>query len=590
MTEKAVYVPQDKIARCIIGVQMNSRVKIVVHKINIAVFIFSICLFWGMKEGECRKRKRRVAPKDESMLIIAEGLYRDGFYDAAVTQLNKFLKDFPRSKSAQKAKFLIGEAFYFQKDYERAEKEYTSFIQMYPESKFSDNSWLRLADCAYNSDKLEIAIERYKKIIRVFPKSKMLSEAYYWAGECFYQTKDYKESVVYFREFMKLFPKNALVPNALERLGRSSFSDDKLSEAIGYFKRLLEEYPKSPLIKSNLPKLGDAYYKTKEYLNAGEVFETLILDFPEKENIEHFTFYCGISFLRAGVYPCAITYLKLSIPRLENAKKEMVKRNVKFAPEPIKTKVLSLLESSTEKGISFFLDSKNKLLPSNSDKRKEIERKFQSIQNNVENAMSYCGNIYFRMSQFNEALASYQQLISTYPQSSFLPRVLYNSGLCFLELNKPNEALLYFRKLTDKFPENSFSTDAYLRSGVIYMRNKEFKSAILMLKKALNSHDPEINAEVNYYLGESYFKQNNLKDAFKSYGEVVNIHKAKRSLVNLASYRIAEIYLRRKNIGDAQKIYQKLLRTVKSSELRKLVKMRIIDINDFKRKNAKLRQ
>jgi len=570
---------------------MNSRARIVIQKINIAVFIFSICFFVGMNEGECRRRKRRkVAPKDESMLIIAEGLYMDGFYDAAITQLKKFLKDFPRSKSAQKAKFLIGEAFYFQKDYKRAEKEYTSFIHMYPESEFSDNSWLRLADCAYNSDELKTAIERYKKIINTFPKSKLLSKAYYWAGECFYQTKDYQKSVLYFKDFMRLFPKNELVPNALERLGRSSLSDDKLSEAIQFFSELLEKYPKSPLIKSNLPKLGDAYYKTKDYLSAGKIFETLILEFPEEENVGHFTFYCGISFLRAGVYPCAITYLKLSIPRLEEAKKELVKANIKFAPEPLKSKVLRLLDSSPSDGISFFLNSKNKLLPSKSDKRQEVERKLQSMQNNVENAISYCGNIYFRMSQFNEALASYQQLTSTYPESSFLPRVLYNSGLCFLELNKPNEALLYFIKLTDKFPGNSFSTDAYLRSGVIYMKNKEFKPAILMLKKALSSNDPEINAEVNYYLGESYFKQNDLKGAFRSYNEVVKIHKAKRSLVNLASYRIAEIHLRRENIGDAQKIYQKLLRTVKSNELRKLVKMRIVDINDFKRKSSKLHQ
>jgi len=563
---------------------MNNKIKHVSQIASALVLIFVFLLFWGVKDGECRrKKKRRVSQKDESMIIIAEGLYRDGFYDAAVTQLKKFLKDFPRSKKAEKAKFLIGEAFYFQKEYKKAKAEYNAFIQSYPESDFIDNTWFRLADCAYNTDDLETAAKNYTRIINNFPNSILLSDAYYWAGECFYQSKNYEKAILFFETFLEKFPDNSLAPEIIDRLGRSSFFIDDRPNVIKHFRNLLDRFPTSELLRSDLPKLGDAYYKDRQFLKAGEIFEITISDFPEEDNSPYLTFYAGVSFFKAGVYPCAIIYFEDSIPRLEHAKTKLVEDNVKLASEPMKSRVLKLLKSSPDKGIDYFLNSKH-FFSSDSEKREELKIQLSSIQNNIENAFSYCGNIHFRMGEFNKAVSSYQQLISRYSDSSLLPGGLYNTGLSFLELNKSNEALLYFRKLIKKFPKNSFSIDAYLRSGVIYMKNKDYESAITMFKKALKSENLEINAEVNYYLGESYFKRNNLKRALKSYENVISMKEAKLSLINLASYRVAEIYLKQENIDAAQNVYQKLLKKVKSSELKKLVRMRIMDIRNFKRK------
>ncbi len=518
-------------------------------RVILILVLVSATLFAGV--GECRKKRKSRPKKDASMFIIAEGLYRDGFYDVAINQLKKFLKGFPKSKNAEKAKFLIGESYYLQKKYEKAEKLYREFIETYPESKIIDNVWFRLADCAYSTGDNEKAIENYTKIMDNFPESKLLDDAYYWTGESLYQLKKYEKSISVFESFLDKFPKDPLEPNVLERLGKVNFALKKLKRSIHYYELLYKNYQSSSLLKPSLPKLADAYYKEKRYLSAGEVFENILFKFPENENIPHYTFYCGISYLKANIYECATKYLDMSIPLLKERKKNILEKNIRFSHGVV------------------------------------VEDELKMIQKNIENAMYHCGNIYFRMSKFNEALSSYQRLISEYPQSIFIPGVLYNSGLCFLEMDKPNEGLLYFRKLTKEFPENDFSTDAYLRSGVIYMRKKDYQSSISMFKKALRVASTENTAELKYYLGESYLKTNNFKSALKSYQEVIDIKNAKNSLIEMSNYRVAEIYLKQEKISEAQKIYKRLLATVKSSELKKLVKMRIVDINDFKKNNLK---
>ncbi len=90
-------------------------------------------------EGVEKKEKGDITPKDttkenvdkEAAYSAAYKTFKEGQYDGARVQFQRFLKLFPDTEYSDNAQFWIGECYFFKKDYEKAILEYQKVIKNY---------------------------------------------------------------------------------------------------------------------------------------------------------------------------------------------------------------------------------------------------------------------------------------------------------------------------------------------------------------------------------------------------------------------------------------------------------------------------
>jgi TolA-binding protein len=71
--------------------------------------------------------------------------------------------------------------------------------------------------------------------------------------------------------------------------------------------------------------------------------------------------------------------------------------------------------------------------------------------------------------RYNDAVASYEELIKTYPDSARTPEAYYALGMIYQNhLKSYHQAIDMYRQLADKFPDHATSSNALFLVGFIY--------------------------------------------------------------------------------------------------------------------------
>jgi tetratricopeptide (TPR) repeat protein len=107
----------------------------------------------------------------------------------------------------------------------------------------------------------------------------------------------------------------------------------------------------------------------------------------------------------------------------------------------------------------------------------------------------------------------------SYPTPGF---AYYNIGSAYLNLGKPQDASDFFKK---SIAQNPTYIEPHLQLGKAFSQLGNFQAAIESFKEAKDleadapSKDLSLQAEIEYFLGQSYFGQGDIslaKNAFKS--------------------------------------------------------------------------
>jgi tetratricopeptide (TPR) repeat protein len=116
------------------------------------------------------------------------------------------------------------------------------------------------------------------------------------------------------------------------------------------------------------------------------------------------------------------------------------------------------------------------------------------------------GNLYFENGWYEEAITSYNQVITTLGNKSDpnLVTAYYNRGLAYLIKHDDDQAILDFTSVITLNPEDA---QAYVCRGNVWRRKQCSDKAINDFNIAIEK-DPH-NMESYYALGMTYFKQNN---------------------------------------------------------------------------------
>ena len=147
--------------------------------------------------------------------------------------------------------------------------------------------------------------------------------------------------------------------------------------------------------------------------------------------------------------------------------------------------------------------------------RKNYEKSIQLLQQaralNPESpaVLRYMGHAFFRLKKPKEAMNFIRKAIDLAPDDK---ESLYTLAECYHEANQTDQALRIFSHLR---PDPVMGPNACLISGMIHIETRRNDLAIQDFEMGLRHQNikPDILAELRYYLGTTYIKQNDMGKA-----------------------------------------------------------------------------
>ncbi len=90
--------------------------------------------------------------------------------------------------------------------YEEARRDFQKFLDTYPKAEYSDNAQFWLGECYYVEGKYEKAILEYEKVIKNFANSEKVPHAYLKQGLSFLKLKDKASAKLILQQVIKDYP------------------------------------------------------------------------------------------------------------------------------------------------------------------------------------------------------------------------------------------------------------------------------------------------------------------------------------------------------------------------------------------------
>ncbi len=451
----------------------------------------------------------------------------------------------------------------FNKD---AEYELTQFINNYPENTKINLAWFRLASYQYAIAKYKSAVESFDNVDIYDLNPAQLTEYYFKKGyshfsnhesdkakKCFAEVKDgksrYAAPATYYYAHLLYLDKN--YQTSLQHFEKLT-KDENFSAVVPYYivqiyylqgkyDDLLKTAPE--LLKTSTPKrapeiarlIGESYYKTNRF---AEAIPYLRL-YQEKATVK---------IEREDNYQLAYAYYKSNI--CDTAIIEF-------------KKVLTNDDTLSQNSQYHLGDCYVK-----TDQKKFARNAFLAAyklgfdENIKEDALfqyaKLCNELSFN--PYNDAIESFNKYISDYPKSNRIDEANTYLVNIYMSTRNYKDALSSIENIKKKDARlmEAYQRIAYNRAVELFNEGK-LEPAQLLFKKAIdNDYNDPIMAASYYWIGESFYKLDDMENAMKAYKKFqVSPGAFNLPEYNTSNYNIAYIYFQQKNYTEALTHFKK---------------------------------
>ena len=228
--------------------------------------------------------------------ILAERLFVDHKYAAAVDEFKKIVENDPKGILAQQAIFRIAVIqylylglykdavhsfmqfnsvsqnkdlvyqsekyvadIYFSKleEYKNALTQYLSLIDKYKDSKETEFFMLRVAKSYYGALDFAKAIDAYKTLIHKYPKGEWSSEANYQIGNTFFTKGDVDLAIQAYKNTLSAYPSSPQAIFAEFGIANCLEEKEQFDDALEIYERILQKHPAKNVVESKIKRLKE---------------------------------------------------------------------------------------------------------------------------------------------------------------------------------------------------------------------------------------------------------------------------------------------------------------------------------------------
>ncbi len=510
---------------------------------------------------------------DEAKLAFngAVNAQKNGFFEPAAGQWQKFLKDFPKDPLAPRAQFHLGQCQLQLKQFAEAADNFAAVIKDHPKFTFLEDAYQNLASAEYslgvagNREMFQRAANHFAELVKQFPKSRHAEEAIYFRGEALYSLDKKPEAIEAYQQLLKDFPETGRRAEALYALGVTQEELGQYPEAGMTYDAFLKDFADNPLATEirmrkaeTILQSGDsetaakmfadvaatkdfaaadhalmrqafALAKQEKFAEAGVVYAKVVIDFPKSASAPEATMAAGRALYRAGNFARAAQWLEAAIkaksPDSVEAAHWLARIHLR---DKQPQKAADLADQLLQQGgdspylINLQMDKADALyeLEGKRPDSLALYAKIATDQPQHEIAPQALYNAAFAaldLKQFDAALQHCAAFRKAYPDNRLIGDVNYVAAECNLQLKKYPEAETAYRELIDKHADHPDAALWQVRLALAQFLQKKYDETIQSLAGAeKNLKAPEQVAEANYLRGASQFFTDKFADAAKS--------------------------------------------------------------------------
>ncbi len=190
--------------------------------------------------------------------VLAEKLWNDRKYEAAVLEFEKVISRDPKGKLGLMA-------------LQRAATTQNLFLQQYPE-----------------------AIRKLKQLAEASHEKEIVWDSQLQIGEIlFAKTEDYNGALTHYLKMLQDFPNSPEAPEFMFRVGRCQFFLWRFDEAAATYQSIQKKFPKTPWSERALFELALTYFTRGEqrgigkesYQEAIDLYQSFIRKYPKSERV-----------------------------------------------------------------------------------------------------------------------------------------------------------------------------------------------------------------------------------------------------------------------------------------------------------------
>ncbi|HET6880938.1 MAG TPA: tetratricopeptide repeat protein [Pirellulales bacterium] len=452
----------------------------------------------------------------------------------AKSHLNQLITQFADSPVLDRAHFRLAEDAYAAGDTATAQAEYKTVLEKFPNSSLAPNAllglaWLQLGGRDFsgavatldsllakygNSDlaararyaralareelkQFGPALEDVQAYLQTNPPGSDRSDARYVLGLCQAGLNQPQEAVKTFRAILADDAKYQGADKVLYELGWTLKSLDDNEQATDSFRRLAKNHPQSPLAADSLYHLAEGEYRAEQYAAAAADYYESMQKAGKTPLGERAAHKLGWAYFRQDLFDKA--QQSFSYQRATWPQGSLVDDAIFMEAESL------FKQGKYAEALPLYRQVKN---PSGQD--------FLVL------ALLHAAQGQGKLNDWQGSLATLAQAAKQYPDSEYLPEVLYEEGWARKNLGQFDEALALFEEVTAK-ADTEVAARARFMIGEIYFEKKNHSEAIKnFFKTAYGYGYPQWQANALYEAGRCFEVLGKKEQAVKMYQEVVD--------------------------------------------------------------------
>ena len=490
---------------------------------------------------------------------------------------------YPSAASAARAMYKLGYLSEKKGQYSDARILFDKLIAEYYYTAIAGQGIERRADVYLYSGQYDLAISSYKEQICSLPPddivlskefiNKSESALYYKMGQAYFNLNDWNHAREYVINYLLSDPDGSYSNNANFLLGEIYLKLNDPNSAILSFKKVSSA--DSDLYTESKIRIADTYFASEKYSDASrQYFELAKLagSTPQEADAKAQGI---IALIRGGKRPEAERLISQYSSQFKGQNEnlaafqfelgEYYRKNsnygqaVKYFKKVLKSYKRTKYEDDAEYYLALTYISMNKQKEA-LDLLTGFSKKFP--ESNILGAVyNTLGGIYFRSEKYESALTSFKRALDRTSDPILKQQVMSNLIKAYTFVNFWDAALALSREYIETYPHADDVIDKKIMIGRAYVALNQVDRAVEILKETRLVADSEKEPEIQFYIGDAYFRSGQYESAIAEYVKIPLLsRKTKLQWEASALYYAGQSYEKLGRTNDAVRMYQEIVK------------------------------
>jgi len=506
------------------------------------------CLYNLKDYGALKERLKadfKTYAKDTSRLsylyfYLAEAEYELNNFNEAIEAYTKVIQISRDEKVQVLSK--LGKAWVYLKlkRYKESQDAFADIKEEGLDKKSLDVLLLGKAVLMSETNRLNEAKNLYDRLLKTSADRLVVMQAYLGKADALFSLAEYDEAINVYKEASDKMSSESVSGEIADKLHYNLawvyLKQGEFKEAIKEFKKIVKESDDKIIKVSALCQIGDAYQDSGDHMRAQETYDTILKDYPDSLYSDYVQYQMGLTLLKNSNYDGAIlAFLTF-------------KRNYP------KSKLLD--DATYALGSAYFQKQDYKA-------SREVFEKFQDEFRDSSlkpQALYLLGASLYNLERFPEAIEVFKGIIAQYGQNKELvQKAEYEIADCYSQMGNENEAITRFKQLRSKYPDSGLTAEIMWWLGEYYYRHNDLEAARKYFSSLIQDF-PKSNLvpDAYYALGSCNEEESKHEEALMNFKKVIELTKS--DLTGQAAIAIADIYIKQDKSDMAIKTYQDIIR------------------------------